>query len=318
MPTVQEAIQIKIKDHVKTAAVPCIAVMAELYETQLPVANKSFAEVIDDLQNYTKQQFRVKDARLKMPTQQSFGNCNGRWAEYVYAVFAWNKLVELNANPAAEYVYIYTKLPNNNSSDNEWISLLDEANYNELQHFSRDGTDQEVRAAHHSAFLLCSSNPDAVILKYPKATYEQLGLRIDPCSPLDCISNAVMQKLDSLYPSLLGKVRPYDNLVAFLSIKNSIRPDRRYQFVHEGDNIKAVLLFLISRGIDRRLRRTDVQKKFYAVALSPIGAPDLRAMETAMTACLTDLTGEPIWSVDKLFQCTYLTDVATTISEILG
>ena len=123
--------------------------------------------------------------------------------------------------------------------------------------------------------------------------------------------------LDSVFPKLVGKVIPFDNLCCFLSMKNSMRPDRRYQFVHEGDNVKAILLYLIGRQLDNRLEISFLQNKFFGLSFQAVNDNDIRAMDTAMVACLTTPSMDPIWSVDQLFPCLTTDSVDHIISSVL-
>lgn len=316
--SVQNAIRIRIKNGVQTAAVPSIEIMDELFHTSLPSATSSFSAIIKQLQDYTKQQFSIKSTTLKQPTGSAFNNCNGRWAEYVYAAYAWDRLAALNSADDAQYIYVYVKLPNNNSDDNEWISLLNQDYLTSLNRLERDEHDPQVVGAGHKAFTLCSSNPDAVILKYTTEEASALRFPLDPRIPVANLAIPVMQGMDSMYGALLGTVNPHDNLQCFLSVKTSIRPDRRYQFVHEGNNIKAILLSLIAARIDARCTQDDVQRKYFAVAFSKISKKDKIAMETALSACIAVPAMNCIWSVDKLYECLTPGAVASQIDEMIA
>ena len=78
-----DEIRVEVKRGVKTAAVPAIAVMAELYGNALPEQARAFEAILRDLQEYTRELFRQKDPELKAPTGSAFNNCNGKWSEYI-------------------------------------------------------------------------------------------------------------------------------------------------------------------------------------------------------------------------------------------
>lgn len=310
-----DEIRVEVKRGVKTAAVPAIAVMAELYGNALPEQARAFEAILRDLQEYTRELFRQKDPELKAPTGSAFNNCNGKWSEYIFAVFAWNALVARN-QADGNYNYIYVKLPNNKNDQTNWISLLVAGQIAELERFERNGDDPLVVGSGHGALKLCSSNPDAVILRYPKG--ETPDLPVDLNHPLSNISSTTMTNLDRVFSALRGKLDVQSNLVAFLSMKTSIRPDRRYQFVHEGDSVKAILMYLKN---DDHLRlnvdHSFLKNKFFGISLSQITQADKDAMDTAMTACISSPGIDKLWSVDRLCSCPHPEDVITEISQFI-
>ena len=66
-------------------------------------------------------------------------------------------------------------------------------------------------------------------------------------------------------------------------MKNSLRPDRRYQFVREGDNVKAHLMYLKNRRADII---TSFANKFYAVSFNELSQADETITDIASTACV--------------------------------
>ncbi|TGY93603.1 hypothetical protein E5329_17745 [Petralouisia muris] len=295
----------KDKNGKNCATVPCIEMLSYVYEKNLPLPDKSFNEIIKDLQEETKKVFAKTKPRPKAPTSNSFNNCNGRWAEYVFGAYVWNYLADKNAtnkqnNDPIRFVYV--KLPTNDSKMDAWISLLKKEQYDTLIEFERDDTDKQVKAAGHKAFRLCSSNPDSVILKFEENDYIQYGL--DSMKTIDNLSGANIKMMDSVFSKLAGKVTIEENLKCFLSIKNSIRPDRRYQFVHEGDDVKAIIMLLCTRLQLNVGNISDFcQKRFYAFSLNGFNGADENCMETATTACISSPVMGLIWCVDKLFSC---------------
>lgn len=310
--------EIKIVNNrgVKRAAVPAIAVIAELFNDALPEPTRAFSAILEDLQVYTKRLFHEKDPELKAPTGSALNNCNGKWSEYIFAVFAWNALVAKSESDDC-FDYIYVKLPSNNSDKTNWISLLEERQLSELKRFERDSSDPLVVGSGHEALKLCSSNPDAVILKYPKGEVPTLPLPLD--QPLSNISLSTMTNLDKLFTVLRGKLDIQVNLVTFLSMKTSIRPDRRYQFVHEGDSIKAILMYLKNNDHLRlNVEPSFLKNKFVGISLSRVSQSDREAMDTAMTACISSPGIEKLWSVDKLCACPRPTDVLAEVTQIIS
>ena len=310
-----DEIKIETKRGVKTAAVPAIAVMAELYGNTLPEPTRAFSAILCDLQDYTKRLFRLKDPDWKSPTGAAFNNCNGKWSEYIFAVYAWNALIA-RSQADETFDYIYVKLPNNKNDQTNWISLLADRQLAELKRFERDQNDPLVVGSGHGALKLCSSNPDAVILKYPKGESPNIPLALN--QPLTNISLATMTNLDRLFAALRGKLDIQTNLVAFLSMKTSMRPDRRYQFVHEGDSVKAILMYLKNDDHLRlNVEQSFLKGKFFGISLSQITQADKDAMDTAMTACISSPGIDKLWSVDRLCACPHPADVTVEISRFI-
>lgn len=302
-----------------TATVPCTEMLSYVYEKNLPDPAMSFKDIINHLQDETKKVFAKSRPRPKAPTSNSFNNCNGRWAEYVFGAYVWNYLVDKNAanrqnnNPIR---FVYVKLPTNNSKKDAWISLLKKDQYDTLIGFERDDTDIQVHAAGHKAFRLCSSNPDSVILKFEEGDCIQYGL--DPMKTIDNLSDANIKMMDSVFSKLAGKVAIEENLQCFLSIKNSIRPDRRYQFVHEGDDVKAIIMLLCTRlSLNVGSIPDFCQKRFYAFSLSGVNDADENCMETATTACISSPALGLIWCVDRLFSCLRPNEIINDMNVIM-
>ena len=308
----------KREDGTYKAAVPSIEILAYKYSTSIPLPTDRFAKIIEELQKETKDLFALKRPNTpKPPTTNSFSNCNGRWAEYSFAVTAWNKLCEINnTNQSAQTdcTYVYVKLPDYKGPTTKWTNLFSEPLKNEIATFDRDDSDPAVRNAGHRMFTLYASNPDAVILKYTKAELENINLSLSPSSLLTDISVETQEKLDLVFNNLAGSVTPSRNIVAFLSMKTSLRPDRRYQFVREGDNVKAHLMYLHQRRSDHI---TSFANKFYAVSFTRPSEPDKTITDIASTANVASGLVDPIWSVDKLFTCIKISDCANLIQTVI-
>lgn len=300
-----------------TASVPSVEILEEVYSSSLPKGSSTFTQILEELHQYTRDQFSQKSSSLKLPTGNAFSNCNGRWSEYICAAYAWNALAAINSAPNAPFIYIYTKLPNNSSSRNRWVNLLKSVFVEKINELTRDKEDPQVIASGHTAWTLFSSNPDAVILKYPVAQLGGLHLSCDPRTPITNLTKSVLDNFDSIYNRLKGTVNPHDNLQCFLSVKTSTRPDRRYQFVHEGDNIKSLLIFLVNSRVDTNFTIHDIQRKYFAFSLNKVSIPDTQAMETGSSACIVTPSLPPIWPVDKLYECLTPDAVAAMIRDIL-
>lgn len=153
-----------------------------------------------------------------------------------------------------------------------------------------------------------------MILKYTNTELASLNLSLPPTSSLSDLSLDNQTKLDKIFREIAGTVTPSNNIVAFLSMKNSLRPDRRYQFVREGDNIKAHLMYLKTIHSDAI---TSFANKYYAVSFTQPSEADMTITDIASTACVaTPLIG-PIWSVDKLSACIAISDCIELVQKVI-
>lgn len=323
MPTItQNEVLAKIiprrEGGVYKASVPSTEILAYKYCAALPLPTDTFSGIIEGLQTETRTLFASKSPNTpKPPSTNSFSNCNGRWAEYIFAATAWNKLAEINlANQQiqADVIYVFVKLPDYKGSDTKWTNIFCDTLKTEISTFDRGPDDQDVLAAGHRLFTLYASNPDAVILKYTNAEFAALHLSLQPTSSISglCINNQI--KMDKIFREVGGTVIPSKNIVAFISMKNSLRPDRRYQFVREGDNVKAHLMYLKNRRADTI---TSFANKFYAVSFNKLSQADETITDIASTACVASGLVEPIWSVDKLCTCITVKDCIDFIQMVV-
>ena len=318
MPSVLDNIVIRVEHGRKKASVPAIAVIGDKYSTSLPDPNTRFTSIINDLQAYSKDLFHQKDPSIAEPTGNAFNNCNGQWNEYVYSVFAWNKLADINSTQQEpDYCYVYVKLPSNRNDETSWISLLTDEHRSRVDNFAYDETHPEVMAAGHKRYLLSSSNPDAVIVK---VKLSEIGiLPFDPRTPFNDISGQTIENLTRVFSSLQGKINPLADIQCFISMKGSMRPDRRLQFLHEGNNVKSILLFLIEayRHNTRNAPYSmdNLKKKFYAVAFDTVSEKDQLSMEAAFIGAIH--TDKVIWAVDRLFEILRPSDVDIQIGQML-
>ncbi len=307
-----------------TAKVPSVEILSYVYAKNLPNNSHKFDDVIEGLHDFTKKLYKQHKLKPKQPTANALNNCNGRWGEYLFGVYAWNYLADKNLNSknnGDSARYIYVKLPTNNSTTKQiasgiWISLLVKAQQDILWGFEKDANDPQVKEYGHTAFKLSSSNPDAVILKFEDALCKKL--RIDPLKKMDSLAETNVRLMDGVFDKVKGNVFIEKNLECFLSIKTSTRSDRRYQFIHEGDDIKAMLMLLCTKlplGVGSIPK--FCQKRFFAFSLKKVSNADMKTMETAMTACISSPLIDPIWCVDKLFQCLKPDDVIDALKSII-
>ncbi len=335
----------KYKGSKVIASVPTLETLADLYDRSLPSSELTFDQYINGLQEKAVDNTNAANTYIEMndgsmvsrPSGPAFNNCNGKWTEVGYAVFAWNALVKINrsakecANGGQHNVFVYVKLPNRTSTDKDWIQLLDEAITTALIEYpaSRNKKINPKSLNFGRPFELISSNPDAVILKFDSLTAGTLWKitkikNFDPYTTIPCISAEIVGNLDSLFEKFKGTVLPSENLQCFLSVKRSLRPDRRYQWIHEGDHVKAILQWIEVSSVnpvvalDSELKYDDLNGKFFAVSLSKVSKDDHNAMDTGLAGSIVSPSLAPVWAVDKLFECLSFDKIEEQIKQMIA
>lgn len=328
------------------AGIPTTETLADVYGTTLPASTMAITSFVQALHQKTLQNFHAANAYLAsigltsipLPSGSAFNNCNGKWTEYVYAAFAWNSLANINrtnkvtAQNRSHDVYIYIKLPNRNSENNDWTQLLLQNITQALSNYPQTQSAKITSPANSNygrRFELISSNPDAVILKYDSSVIQTLwqntGITsFDLYSDISNLNTDTTTQLDLLFNYFRNTVLPSSNLQCFLSIKNSIRPDRRYQWVHEGDHIKTILQWIqvySAMGmapLDTALTYDDLNGKFFAVSLSHVSIADTEALNTGLVGSIVSPMLGPVWAVDKLISCTDFSQIDSNIHLMLN
>lgn len=302
------------------AAVPSKEILGCVFETSLPSKESTFLELKRSLQEntrtfYTQKRIPGTRKKLSMPTAGSFNNCNGRWLEYMFAVYAWNALAEINLGTPDTDPYIYVKLPNNATADVpdqeerisvSWTSILDETHLERIERKKADLFEGETSK-------LEASNPDAVILRLPRDTCSEI---LSPLSKIENISLETQHKIDSLFSAFTGKIHSLGQIIAFVSIKASTRSDRRYQFIVEGNSTKGLYATAFSRESDLKVGKL-MMNKYYAFSLEPSKPADHEALDgLIMFASLFNEAVGATRAIDALFDCETPAQVTEKIKEI--
>lgn len=262
-------------------------------------------------------QKKINGTRRKLlpPTSGSFNNCNGRWLEYIFAVYAWNAVAEVNQSCPDTNPYIYVKLPNNTSADTpgqgdhttiSWTSILDKVHFDRIMRKKQDlleGSESKLEA----------SNPDAVILQLPKEVCPE---DFSPYSKIENISVQTQSRIDHLFFNCMEKIRQLNQIVAFISVKASTRSDRRYQFIVEGNSTKGLYATAFSHESNLKVGKL-IENKYFAFSLEPSKSADHDALDgLIMFASLFNEAVGSTRAIDALYNCEKPSEVAKIIKEI--
>lgn len=222
----------------------------------------------------------------------ALSNAHGDWYEWLLAIASWNAFQRNRSN------HIAVLLPN--------VSRLNIAKLytDELAKFIHD---LRAKVLASSTVEFISSNPDFVIIDTQLA-----NPLITSREPISQIGPDTLNMLGTAYRVFESKCS-FESIVGYLSVKNSLRPDRRLQMAHEGSLMKALYVHLQTRQWI-----TDPKGiKYYAMS-TRVGAPDIAALNTVATHSITTVQSRPQPAVDKAFEVNSLEQAELAFDEILS
>jgi Cfr10I/Bse634I restriction endonuclease len=221
----------------------------------------------------------------------ALSNVHGDWYEWLIAISAWNFCC---ANPNA---HIPLLLPNVRQFD---VSKLYKPSlYNHI-------SDLRDKVKKLGKVSLISSNPDFVIIK--RTIFDAIFGEIDP---VVIITPEAIHDLETRCKKLTNQC-DFDDIVGYVSIKTSLRPDRRLQLSHEGSLMKALYVHLQTREWI-----TDPKGiKYYGITTKATSA-DKAGLNTVATHSLTTVFSIPQPAVDDLFEINMLSQAAPVFEKIL-
>lgn len=204
--------------------------------------------------------------------QEALSNVRGLWYQWLIGL-SWRHYNNINPKPL-----LLVKLPNKNAS--KWHRLY-EKKITQL-------IDELENKIAKDNISLETSNPDFVILE----VQDSKRIIYDMFLTTDYLS-----KMDNEYLQHLGAVM-YGALPAFLSIKTSLRPDRRLQTQFEATMIKALQAYLATRQWDL----TTPSSNFYVVVNATPNKEDFKSLSALAAHSLVIPLVKPQKLVDLLIQ----------------
>lgn len=240
-----------------------------LRERQLPRDDETYTGIIAGLDA----SIREADDRV---TQGALSNVHGDWYEWMLAIEAWNICAE---NPNADLPLL---LPNIRVYD---VSRLYE---DDLYDLIQDLREKVLQA---STVQLITSNPDFVVIDR-QLVQEILG----DITPITTITNETLDNLNSTYREFSASCE-FEDIVGYLSVKTSLRPDRRLQISHEGSLMKAMYVHLQTR----EWIINPPGLKYYAITTRATDA-DKQGLKTVATHSITTVSSIPQPAVDEVYE----------------
>ena len=229
-----------------------------------PTPTAPFQSVIANMDT----QERERDTSV---TTGALNNCHGDWYEWLLAIIAWNLRA---GDPALGRALL---LPNSNQFD---VAKLYESKLN--------GMVDDLRATvREEGVELITSNPDFVIIRGDVAAPAALDEEITAITP------GTLAQIQTAYTEFEGKCG-FEDIAGFVSVKNSLRPDRRLQLAHEGSLWKALYGHLRTR--QWIVNPSGLQ---YHAVVGRLNESDKEALATVATHSIVTVSEKPERAVDS-------------------
>jgi hypothetical protein len=246
--------------------------------------------LLGDLGNQVK---KAADARYGAGTggklDGGLRNSRGEWLEYVLKIVFWNIAVEFNEGKT-----VIVKLPN-----------ATQLRFRDLYESRAKGYLEELFVSLGNRGMdMQMSNPDFLCVT-------NLADDIDLPSKQVVVSEESLKALDTAYQKLQGRCAA-DSVPFVLTVKTSVRPDRRYQIVHEANVVKSLVAHLAGR-----FWQQDLYTAFYAMVASNVSAADRNALRNPATHTLVQVNWTPVPLVDEVYQIDTVQGVKDIIKKLL-
>ncbi|HGJ5881758.1 MULTISPECIES: Cfr10I/Bse634I family restriction endonuclease [Arsenophonus] len=217
--------------------------------------------------------------------QGSFNKCNGDWYEWLISIRAIEFFVKSNKRS------IVVNLPNIRSFD--VVSLYE----NKLRDYIYD---LSAKLKSNNVNLI-TSNPDFFIIDISNERDDlKKSLRdVDFYS----VDENLIHKIDFLHKKFIAS-SSLDEIMGYLSVKTTFRPDRRLQLAHEGSLMKALYAHLQTRTWSINAKGIS-----YYGAATDIKEADRQGLQTIATHTITDVKNSPQRAVDELFVVNSIKDI---------
>jgi hypothetical protein len=224
-------------------------------------------------------------------TTGALSNAHGDWYEWLLALAGWNYHLENQTR------FVPLLLPNVSQFDVSALYVSD------LKEFI-DDLRRKVELA--SSVNFTTSNPDFVLIDTA-----EIGLPSVHCGQLFEITPESLGVLNSAYRDLIGKC-DFGAIGGYISVKTSLRPDRRLQLAHEGSLMKALYVHMQTR----QWIFNPPGLKYYAVS-TEVGPADEKALKTVATHSITSVHSAPEAAVDGVFKVNSLAEASAFFGQIL-
>ena len=256
----------------------------EIRNGQIPTKNERFTQILQDLDN------AIRAVEPDVSTG-ALSNAHGDWYEWMLAIASWNV--------SAKHPALNIAIPLPNKTTLQLSSLY-------VQSLSEKIDDLRQKVEESSTVQLISSNPDFILIRRELA--DRLFGQITSYSQIDV---GDLDTLNGLWSKLVGNCA-FKDIVGYLSVKSSLRPDRRLQISHEGSLMKALYVHLQTR----EWIINPPGLRYYAMA-TRVGASDRESLKTVATHSITTVASIPEPAVDEVYEVDTLKVANKSFKEIL-
>lgn len=224
----------------------------------------------------------------------AFNKCNGDWYEWILSIRAIEYFIAHKPDT------LLVNLPNISSFD---VMALYKPDLCEYIFDLREKL--KVKNVN-----LITSNPDFCIVRLSEDKKAEYLNKLSNIS-FQNLSIEMLEQIDTLYRDFINYAE-LDDIAGYLSVKTSLRPDRRLQLAHEGSLMKALYTHL-----QTRTWTIDPKGIKYFGASKKIGAADREGLKTVATHSITDVKSLPQSAVDELFQINSRIELDNCLSKLL-
>jgi len=155
---------------------------------------------------------------------------------------------------------------------------------------------------------LITSNPDFVIIDTD--SFDELPAIFS--QPITSITPDTLTMIEHAYADFIGTCS-FKNIVGYLSVKTSLRPDRRLQIAHEGSLMKALYAHIQTR----EWIISPKGLKYYAMSMA-LNNSDKRALKTVATHSILTVNSLPEAAVNEAFMVNSSKTAIKSFKEIMG
>ncbi len=261
------------------------AAFCELTNHKIPNIEKSFQEILSEFDKAVLQ-------KNKTISQGALNNSHGDWYEWLLAIAAWNFRIKHKKTKIA------LLLPNIKQFD--VAELYNEELYNLI-------VDLREKVISSTSVQLITSNPDFVIIDTANIECPEFFNKKIKLIDADTIS-----QINSAYSKFKHQC-DFDDIVGYISVKTSFRPDRRLQIPHEGSLMKAIYTHLQTR----KWILNPPGLKYFAFSTS-VGEADIKALKTVATHSITTVHTEPQAAVDEVYSVNSIQEASDAYQVILN
>jgi hypothetical protein len=229
---------------------------------------------------------KSRDPRV---TAQALANAAGAWYAWLLVIF----FEDLTSQVGKQQIVL--KLPNVKTMP--CVRLYEGSLHDLLEDFKK-------KLMVVAKVNLVTSNPDFAIINKksePSRIYDLSRL----------LKTTDLDSYDVLYKDFVGSCT-LEDLVGFLGVKTSLRPDRRIQLLHEGSLMKAIHTHLKTRNWDI----TASSLKYYGLSLRLTNA-DIVGLKSVATHSIVSASLIPERAVDEMVQVCNKNDLGLFTSGYL-